>query len=598
MAAPNWIAAGELIVAQNNPIFANTLGRPAQEIQENLLVEHDADGIHSARANGLHVECGSFTGNGTGGRTISLTNSNLTPKQVMCWQEEADGFSEVTNGGFDANTTGWTLSAGTLTHISSGGEDGGGYAQTAFTSNATYYFYQTMTGLTVGKTYFVREYVGKTAVAGVTSLTFGIGTSLGAGTQIYFNSGIITPWTVAEGTFVATAGTMIFWNKIIVSTGSTATFVFDSCFASQLEGNVADNRVTNGDFTTDLAGWTNNGFTATHFASGGASGGYCELTYASGTNTFSQEITGLAVGRKYVLGVYSKRTSGSGVLGLYIDDTINISPANTIILNVATWTIKVLTFTATSTSMQIWFENTSSTTFTIQIDEVVVVDFLESKIYEIWDTFGNTSIPGRNNPEFESNLLYDLAAGEFTVGLSSWINSNGLTNYYAVWGIDTGTTYTGDGGAAGSDPTWIATNVANTITADGTGSGGTGNRANNVAIEIWTEFTEEHNADGTHSVTIANNKIETGTYTGASGADNRVISMSDADFSIDSLVVFKDGSAVVSVSSDMTADNSKVETTAAFQADYIQDISTAGQFTVGTELNSGADVFYWLAIGT
>jgi hypothetical protein len=84
--------------------------------------------------------------------------------------------------------------------------------------------------------------------------------------------------------------------------------------------------------------------------------------------------------------------------------------------------------------------------------------------------------------------------------------------------------------------------------------------------------------------------------------DDRTITLENDDMDISYLQIFEYNDytgAMCNLTVTMAADNTKLDGTAAYQSDYIQDISTTGEFEVGSALNSGAagTQFHYIAIG-
>jgi hypothetical protein len=197
---------------------------------------------------------------------------------------------------------------------------------------------------------------------------------------------------------------------------------------------------------------------------------------------------------------------------------------------------------------------------------------------------------------FLGSIFTDFSTGQFIVDSATW-NTNLTVYYYRVIGIDTTSTYTGDAGA-GSDPTWITSSTLNRMIADDSASISSDNIGNNVESFIWTEFIEEHDADGAHTTDpyAGFGRIESGTYTGNS-TDDRDISLT---YSIDIkyLLVISDTATAATRNESMSGDNTKREATAAFQANFIQSLGT-GTFQVGNAaaINLTDTPFYYIAIG-
>ncbi len=113
--AITYLTASDPIVGANDPRYPDAKNSCGQYINTQMLVEHDADGDHDFDYN-LVGEISTYTGNGAA-RTISLTNSNLTPKLVIIWRDSTlyRPFFHLSN--FDATeitatarafTVGWT----------------------------------------------------------------------------------------------------------------------------------------------------------------------------------------------------------------------------------------------------------------------------------------------------------------------------------------------------------------------------------------------------------------------------------------------------------------------------------------------------------
>jgi hypothetical protein len=109
----------------------------------------------------------------------------------------------------------------------------------------------------------------------------------------------------------------------------------------------------------------------------------------------------------------------------------------------------------------------------------------------------------------------------------------------------------------------------------------------------------QHNDDGTHGTT--NQLIlEQGSYTG-NATDDRVISLTNTNLLIKLILISgRIAKYPVFCSSIMTADNTKLLGSAAFAADLIQAIDTAGQFTIGADdtVNKNTETFDYVVFGT
>lgn len=120
-----------------------------------------------------------------------------------------------------------------------------------------------------------------------------------------------------------------------------------------------------------------------------------------------------------------------------------------------------------------------------------------------------------------------------------------------------------------------------------------GNRA---MLDLWDLFSVEHDGDGTH-VTSDFLVVEDGTYTGT-GAGHAE-SLTNANLDILMLWIWRaDTEYPVLRTTDMS--NTKELGTNAFQANMITDISTTGQFTIGTDatVNANTVTYNYFVIGT
>jgi hypothetical protein len=116
---------------------------------------------------------------------------------------------------------------------------------------------------------------------------------------------------------------------------------------------------------------------------------------------------------------------------------------------------------------------------------------------------------------------------------------------------------------------------------------------------IWDNFCAEHEKNGDHNDDVESSDFEEGTYVGNS-VDDRDISLTDSSIDISFMRVFS--SQVANnywKSSDMAGDTTKSSAAGVFAADMIQDISTTGQFQVGTNAatNQNAVTYYYVVYG-
>ncbi len=147
-------------------------------------------------------------------------------------------------------------------------------------------------------------------------------------------------------------------------------------------------------------------------------------------------------------------------------------------------------------------------------------------------------------------------------------------------------------------PDWINYDERDYGASDPNGNADVYNRPN---IDLWENFTAQHDKDGVHKADLDDNlwKVEEGTYTG-NGADNRNISLS-ASIDIKFIRVWSEVVAYTfTVSEDMSADDTRSEDlTVSFTADQIQSVSTTGQFQVGTHnaVNQNSATYFYVCYG-
>lgn len=157
-----------------------------------------------------------LSGGGGGVAEINVTNPTITPTL---------GSELVTNGGFDSDTSGWTVSSpGTFTSTAGGQSGNGGLIGN---NGGTYqYAYQQQPTLTVGEYYLVSFYQYSSLGASGGSMLFRWGTSAN-GTQ-YCNSAVSNgSWTQKFYVIRATSATSYIAPNVN-STGATSTTGIDT----------------------------------------------------------------------------------------------------------------------------------------------------------------------------------------------------------------------------------------------------------------------------------------------------------------------------------------------------------------------------------
>lgn len=351
---------------------------------------------------------------------------------------------------------------------------------------------------------------------------------------------------------------------------------------------IADNLVNNGDFETgDVTGWTGVGVSGTAGAStsGGAyHGTYYAYIWSYTTDPYQiyQTIT-LKPGMRYRLDyAYKAGTAGTGIFFQISCDGHNWGGNPT-----ADWSTASDTFTAAwaVAILEIEMNSASGAAGSFLIDYIRLTEIGSVAPYLLsGDDARDSFISNGTNTDISA-----LATGSFTVG-NELLNANGVTNYYLVLGVDLDSVIIGDTGA-GSDPTWIQHGAA--LYGDGAG-GGAGS-----SVEKYMEdlFLTAHSDYGLHNSNpySGSARIEVGTYTG-NGNDASAIVLTNGDLQILHLMI-SGGGVVWSRSASMAGDNTKYETFAAFQPNYIEAIDTAGEFTVGSAANVNETEYFYMVIG-
>ncbi len=87
MATPDWIGPNQQIVGQSHPTLIDTKNSCGQTIQLMIEVEHDSNGRHNAQDYALIGEIDTYSGDGSSSKTITLSNSTLTPKLCVIWKD-------------------------------------------------------------------------------------------------------------------------------------------------------------------------------------------------------------------------------------------------------------------------------------------------------------------------------------------------------------------------------------------------------------------------------------------------------------------------------------------------------------------------------
>jgi len=228
----------------------------------------------------------------------------------------------------------------------------------------------------------------------------------------------------------------------------------------------------------------------------------------------------------------------------------------------------------------------------VQIALLIIYDDA-SIAYWHWDSETQGAYYNKDTEVIGTHITDGSTPGEFTVDANL---NNGSRDYYVIaLGYDVLTTITP--GAGGSDPVWVEDGDS-TDASTGTGT----EDPNKVENHIETQFLVAHNDAGAHTTNPFSGQmaIETGFYDG-NGSDDRTVSLSNPRIDIHELIIYLDssGSPLWYATDVMAADDTKAEDVAAtlFLNDYIQDVSTTGEFEVGLALNTNQESFFYIAIG-
>ena len=87
MAALTWIEATDEIIGEGHPQKGDTKNRAGIALYTNMLVGHDSAGRHRAQDYALVGEIGTYVGDGSSSKVISLTNTTLMPKFCLLWRD-------------------------------------------------------------------------------------------------------------------------------------------------------------------------------------------------------------------------------------------------------------------------------------------------------------------------------------------------------------------------------------------------------------------------------------------------------------------------------------------------------------------------------
>jgi hypothetical protein len=121
---------------------------------------------------------------------------------------------------------------------------------------------------------------------------------------------------------------------------------------------------------------------------------------------------------------------------------------------------------------------------------------------------------------------------------------------------------------------------------------------NRAGMDQYRNYAVGHNDDGSHVLSDFMFSEED-TFTGDGGA-SQIVALTDTNLDILFIHISRpDTEYPVFASADMAVDETKEIGTNAFQADFITDIATTGQFTVGGDnaVNENLIVYHYLVLG-
>lgn len=126
---------------------------------------------------------------------------------------------------------------------------------------------------------------------------------------------------------------------------------------------------------------------------------------------------------------------------------------------------------------------------------------------------------------------------------------------------------------------------------------GRSDTANKYAKTLWTNFTAEHNEDDGSHKTRPTQKVEEGTYTGL--GTGQTISLSDSSLQIEDMMIVGDLTEWPVIRSTSMANSQEFNSTG-LAANKITDISTTGEFTIGSDdaVDKVGETFYYTVWGT
>lgn len=236
----------------------------------------------------------------------------------------------------------WTASGATIAQSTS--SSSGTYAANITCTLSTDHVYQDVSGLTIGQTYLLTSALRQVSGTGSISIRDSGGTEIdrasvsSVSTSNYGRIGFI---------FVATTSTM----RVCLG-ASVGQFLYDLVYLIEYETNL----LSNGSFetgTTTPTGWSvDSGVTGTLSTTRMHGTKSWQLSGTTATNGGYQNVSGLIIGRTYIVGVFSRAISGS-TARISVNTTVTTEATTTIYTD--RWAYLLCTFVANSTTHKITF---------------------------------------------------------------------------------------------------------------------------------------------------------------------------------------------------------------------------------------------------